>query len=263
MILGLSRASKARDAPDVNLPKGNPVAGEIIYGVNAVREALQESASINRIYFAKESRAPGCKQLIEQAKALKVAFDFVPQAKINTLTGTREHQGVMAQVSPAAYISLETLLADCPPTATLLVLDRVQHPKNLGMIIRSAVGAGVTGIVVPTRGGALLDEDVVRASAGTVQRIAIVACGNLSQALLTLRDAGFWIYGLDAGGAADVFTMKWPERVALVAGNETEGMRPGVKKQCDTIVSIPLANNLDSLNVAVAVSIALFQARRR
>ncbi len=239
------------------------MAGETIFGVNAVREALQDPASINRIYFAKESRAPACKHLIEQAKELKVPFDFVPQAKLNTLTGTREHQGVMAQVSPASYVTLEALLATCPPTATLLVLDRVQHPKNLGMIIRSAVGAGVAGIVVPTRGGALLDEDVVRASAGTVQRIAIATCGNLSQAILTLRDAGFWIYGLDAGGAADVFTMKWPERVALVAGNETEGMRPGVKKQCDEIVSIPLANDLESLNVAVAVSIAMFQAGRR
>lgn len=239
------------------------MAGEIVYGINAVRESLQNPSSINRIYFAKESRAPACKQLIEQAKSLKVVFDFVPQAKINTLTGTREHQGVMAQVSPAAYVSLDELLAACPAEATVLVLDRVQHPKNLGMILRSAVGAGASGVIIPTRGGALLDEDVVRASAGTVQRIAVAACGNLSQTLLALRDAGFWIYGLDAGGATDVFRMKWPERVALVAGNETEGIRAGVRKQCDEIVSIPLANALDSLNVAVAVSIALFQARRR
>ena len=94
-------------------------------------------------------------------------------------------------------------------------------------------------------------------------RVPVAACGNLSQALLAIREAGFWIYGLDAGGAADVFAMKWPERVALVAGNETEGMRAGVKKQCDEIVSIPLANDLDSLNVAVAVSITLFQVRLR
>lgn len=238
------------------------MAGETIFGVNAVREALLAPGSINRILFAKESRSPACRQLIEEARALKVPFDFVPQAKLNSLTGSREHQGVMAQVSPASYLSLQELLAKCPAEATVLVLDRVQHPKNVGMIIRSAAGAGVAGVLLPNRGGALLDEDVVRASAGTVQRVPIALCGNLSQTLLALRDAGFWVYGLDAGGTANLFEMKWPPRVALVAGNETEGIRPGVRKQCDEIVSIPLASDLESLNVAVAVSIAMFQVRR-
>lgn len=238
------------------------MAGEIIHGVNAVREALQTPAAINRILFAKESRVPACKALLEQAKTLKVAVDFVPQAKLNTLSGTREHQGVVAQISPATYVELDALLAECPPQATLLVLDRVQHPKNLGMIIRSAVGAGVAGIVLPSRGGALLDDAVVRASAGTVLRIPIATCTNLGQALQKLREKDFWIYGLDAGGKADAFNTRWPDRVALVAGNETEGMRPGVKKKCDEIVSIPLENGLDSLNVAVATAIVLFQVRR-
>lgn len=238
------------------------MAGETIHGVNAVREALQAPGAINRILFAKESRVPACKALLEQAKALKVAVDFVPQAKLNTLAGTREHQGVVAQISPATYVELDALLAGCPPRATLLVLDRVQHPKNLGMIIRSAVGAGVAGIVLPSRGGALLDDAVVRASAGTVLRIPIATCANLGQALQKLREQDFWIYGLDAGGQVDAFRARWPERVALVAGNETEGMRPGVKKKCDEIVSIPLDNELDSLNVAVATAIVLFQVRQ-
>jgi len=238
------------------------MAGEIIYGVNAVREALRQPETINRILVAKESRAPACKALIDAAKGHKVVIDFVPQAKLNTLTGSREHQGIMAQISPFAYTPLGDLIAGCGTAATLLVLDRVQHPKNLGMIIRSAVGAGVAGIVLGSRGGALLDDSVVRASTGTVLRVPIAACSNLNGALRQLRDADFWIYGLDAGGAHNVFQMDWPPRVALVAGNETEGIRAGVRKSCDEIVSIPLANDLDSLNVAVATSIALFQVRR-
>lgn len=239
------------------------MAGETIHGVNAVREALQQPDSINRILVAKESRAPACKALIDLAKSHKVAIDFVPQAKLNTLTGTREHQGIMAQISPLEYATLDSVIAGCGDEATILVLDRVQHPKNLGMIIRSAVGAGVSGIVLASRGGALLDDAVVRASAGTVLRVPIATCPNLSLALRQLRSADFWIYGLDAGGTCDAFTMPWPQRVVLVAGNESEGMRPGVRKGCDEIVSIPLDNGLDSLNVAVATSIVLFQARNR
>lgn len=238
------------------------MAGETISGVNAVREALEQPGTVNRVLFAKESRAAACKALLEEARTRRVPFDFVPQAKLNTLAGTREHQGVVAQISPVHYETLDTLLGRCGPTSTLLVLDRVQHPKNLGMIIRSAAGAGVAGIVLAARGGALLDESVVRASAGTVLRVPVATCRNLSQGLRRIREAGFWVYGLDASGETDVFDMRWPDRVALVAGNETSGMRAGIRKNCDGHVAIPLANGVESLNVAVAAAVVLFQARR-
>ena len=113
--------------------------------------------------------------------------------------------------------------------------------------------------MLTSRGGALLDDDVVRASAGTLFHIPIVLCGNLAQTLRTLKKAGFWVYTLDVSGGESVFSVKWADRCALVMGNETEGLRPGVKKETDLSVTIPLANGLDSLNVAVAAGIALFQ----
>ncbi len=235
------------------------MSDKTIFGVRAVSEALQSGHRVNRVYLAKESRAHGAARLAGEAKAAGVRFDFVPQAKLNELTGTREHQGVAAMISPVDYVSLDALLAGCPPKATLLVLDQVQHPKNLGMLIRSATGAGVSGVVLPARGGALLDESVVRSSAGTVLRMPIAVAKNLSRTLRTLREAGFWNYAFDAGGKTDLFRVDWPDRCALVMGNETTGLRPGVLKGCDEIVSIPLANGLDSLNVAVAAGIALFQ----
>ena len=234
---------------------------ELVHGMNAVREALQSKRAINRVYFAKESRAHGCKELAAQVKAAGIRFDFVPQAKLNELTGTQEHQGVAAVLSPAAYTTLEVCLAQCPQNARLLVVDQVQHPKNLGLLIRTATGAGVHAVLICERGGALLDETVVRASAGTVLRMPIVPCKNLAQTLRKLRDADFWIYALDANGAQNALTMDWPERHALVVGNETKGIRPGVLKVCDATVAIPLDNKLDSLNVAVATGIALFQGR--
>jgi 23S rRNA (guanosine2251-2'-O)-methyltransferase len=235
------------------------MSSKAIYGVNAVAEALREGGRVNRLYIAKESRAHGVDALVTAAKQARVRFDFVPQAKLNDLARTQEHQGVVAVVSPVAYTSLQSCLEQCPPKATLLVLDRIQHPKNLGLLVRTAVGAGASGVLLTVRGGALLDEGVLRSSAGTVFHVPIVLCGNLAQTLRTLKEAGFWVYAMDAAGGQSVFTVSWADRSALVMGNETEGLRPGIRKVADARITIPLARQTDSLNVAVAAGVALFQ----
>ncbi|MBI5094862.1 MAG: 23S rRNA (guanosine(2251)-2'-O)-methyltransferase RlmB [Candidatus Hydrogenedentes bacterium] len=235
------------------------MAGKAIHGLNAVREALRTGHGVNRVYFAKESRAHGAAELIAEVRAARIPFDFVPQAKLNELADTREHQGVVALVSPKDYTPLEDCLAQCTPKAILLVLDQVQHPKNLGMLVRTAAGAGASGVLLTARGGALLDDTVLRASAGMIFRVPIVLCANLAQTLRALTAAGFWVYGLDAEGPENVFTLPWADRCALVVGNESEGLRPTVRKACDALVRIPLAAGADSLNVSVAAGIAMFQ----
>lgn len=234
------------------------MAGNVVGGVRAVSEALAQARRVNRLYIAKESHAKAAKGLVDQAKSARIPVDYIPQAKLNELTGTRDHQGVAAAVSPVEYTPLDTLLARCGERATLLMLDQVQHPKNLGMIVRSAAGAGASGIVVPSRGGALLDESVVRASAGTVFRIPIASVSNLSQTARRLKSEGLWVYGLDGEAKQSIYETPWPERTVLVAGNESAGIRPGLRKVCDELVRIPLANGVESLNVAVAVSVTLF-----
>jgi 23S rRNA (guanosine2251-2'-O)-methyltransferase len=235
------------------------LAGKIIHGLRAVQEALASGAVLNRIYFAKESRARGYKKLLEAAKQSSVPIDFVPQAKLNDLANTREHQGIAAALSPVEYASFEDCLAACGPTATLLLLDQVQHARNVGLMIRSAVGAGAAGVLLSTRSSALLDDTVVRASAGAVFRIPIAPCPKLIDTIARLRDADFWIFGLDGEGDRNLFEVDWPERVALIVGNESSGIRPGLRKKCDELVRIPMANSLDSLNAAVAAGIGLFQ----
>ncbi|MFP6581996.1 MAG: 23S rRNA (guanosine(2251)-2'-O)-methyltransferase RlmB [Candidatus Hydrogenedentota bacterium] len=231
---------------------------EIIFGLKPVQEALGNARSINRIYVAKESRASGCKRILDEAKSLGIQFDFVPQAKLNEMTRTQEHQGIAARVSPVEYVELTTFLENCPETTTVLVLDQIHHPKNLGMIIRTAVGAGVGAVILTVRKGALVDDSVVRASTGTVFQIPIIVTSKLGDDLKRLKDAGFWVYGMDAAARVNVSEVDWPKRTALLVGNETKGIRPIVAKQCDELVSIPLENKLDSLNVAVATGIALF-----
>lgn len=233
---------------------------DVIYGANAVSEALRAQGRVNRLYFAKDARVRDKQTLVDLARAQKIPYDFVPLAKLNELADSHEHQGVVAAISPVAYTDLEDVLAACPAEATMLVLDGVQHPRNLGMLIRTAVGAGASAIVLPSRGGALLDASVVRASAGTVFHIPVVAIAKLPDALRRMKEAGFWVYGMEASGNESVFNVAWADRTVLVLGNETKGMHAPVRKCCDALVHIPLAHNLDSLNVAVAGGIALFQA---
>jgi len=237
------------------------MAGKVIHGLKAVAQAVQTPNTVNRIYFAKESRAHGVQAIVEQVRELAIPFDYVPQAKINTMTKTRDHQGVAAEISPVPYVKLDDCLGSCTGKAIWLALDQVQHSRNLGMIIRSAVGAGVTGLLLPTRGTALLDDTVMRSSTGTVLSLPIIQSKNLSQDIKRCKDHGFWAYGLDASGKQDAFSTNWPDKVLLIAGNETKGIRSGVQKQCDEMVSIALDEKLESLNVAIATSIVLFQVR--
>ena len=232
---------------------------DIVVGQHALEEALRASGRVNRLYVARESRASWVDALADEARSLGIRVDFVPQGQLNRMAGTRDHYGAVAEMSPVAHLSVDDCVADCGDEATVLVLDEVQNPHNIGMLLRTALGAGVAGVVMPTRGGRLVTNQVVRASQGAVFRVPIAYCTNTAQALRTLREADFWLYGLDAAAKADVFRVDWPRRVALVVGNEASGIRPVIRKTCDQLVRIPLAGHLDSLNVAVAAAIALFQ----
>ena len=238
------------------------MSDNVVFGRNAVAEALRAGVPVNRVLVAQGARARWVDAIIDRARAAKVRLDRVPLAKLNDLAGTRDHQGVVAIVSPVGYTPLADCLASCAPQATLLALDQVQNPHNLGMLLRTAFGAGVSGVLLGARGGALLDDAVVRASAGAVFHLPVVNCPSMPQALRTLKQAGFWIYGLDADAESDVFSVSWADRVVLVLGNETAGLRAVAKKACDHLVRIPMVGALDSLNVVVAAGIALFQVVR-
>ena len=232
----------------------------VMGGVMAVTEALAARGRVSRVFVAKGKREQAVEGILDSAKAQGVPFEFVPPAKLNSLTGSESHQGIAAKVSPVVYHPFnEWLERDFQGAGCAVVLDQVQHPKNLGMIIRSAAGAGCAGVVLPARGGALVDDAVVRASAGTAFHIPLVRCGNVAQAIRALRASECWVYGLAGGAGHDVFTMDWPPRCALVLGNETHGLRHAVAKACDGTLRIPLAPGVESLNVAVAAGIALFQ----
>lgn len=237
----------------------------LIWGRRAVIEALTSGVPVNRVYLATEARGSEIEEIKAAAKARQVRYDFVEVGKLGALAGTRDHQEVVARLSPVAYTPLDALLRDLTPSgpAVLLALDQVQHPGNAGMAVRAAAAAGAAGVLLPTRGGRLVNAEVIRASAGTVFRIPLVATAHLTRDLHGLKDHGFWIYALEVGATQSLYKVDWPARCVLVAGNESRGVRPSIRQAADAAIGIPLAAGVESLNVAVAAGIALFEIRRR
>jgi 23S rRNA (guanosine2251-2'-O)-methyltransferase len=234
---------------------------DVIFGYNAVSEALRSGHPINRIYFSASSKRPYIGELKKLAQENKVRFDFVDISKLNVLAGTGEHQDVVAITSPVDYTELSAFLDDNKDVnpLTVVVLDQLQHSGNVGIIIRTAVGAGASAVILTARGGSLINDQVFRASAGAIFHIPLIKSSSLQQDLKLLKQHDFWIYGLEASGENDIFTEKWANRTAIIIGNEHEGARSVTRKSVDISVRIPMATNFDSLNAAVAAGIVLFQ----
>ena len=236
-----------------------------VWGRHPVTEALAAGHPVNRIYFARQAGGPEIERIKELARQRQVRFDFVDVGKLGSMAGTRDHQDVVARISPVRYEPLEELLerAAAAQTMTLVALDQLQYARNVGMIVRTAVGAGAGGVLLTARGGRLVGDEVVRASSGAIFRMPIVASSHFHRDLQTLKESGFWVYGLDGGGEEEMFAVEWAAKRVLVAGNETKGLSRLVRKRVDARVRIRLAGELDSLNVAVATGIALFEGMRQ
>ena len=230
------------------------MTGDLVYGRRAVREALRGRREVLEVLATE--RAVAAEPWLAEAKPR-----IRPERDLSELAGTRDHQGAVARVEPFRYADAHELAAAERPL--LAVLDRVTDPHNLGAVCRSAEGAGATGVVVPAHGSAVVTPAVARASAGAIEHLPIAVVTNLARYLGEVKGPELWVYG--AAGDAD--TLMWDADlaggVALVLGAEGRGLRPLVRRSCDGLVSIPLAGQVESLNVSVAAALLLYEARRQ
>jgi 23S rRNA (guanosine2251-2'-O)-methyltransferase len=228
---------------------------DLVYGRRAVREALRGRREVLEVWAT--DRAISSEEWLQEAAPKKRA-----ERELTERAGTRDHQGVLALVEPYRYADAYELAAAERPL--LAVLDRVTDPRNLGAVARSADGAGATGVVVPAHGSAVVTPAVVRASAGAVEHLPVAVVTNLARYLQEVKGDDLWVYG--AAGGLEVPSM-WDTDlsggVALVFGAEGKGLRPLVRRTCDALVSIPLAGQVESLNVSVAAAILLYEAKRQ
>jgi 23S rRNA (guanosine2251-2'-O)-methyltransferase len=225
------------------------VTSELVYGRRAVREVLRGRREVLELLATERAVRDGWERKPK----------VVPEKTLNELAGTRDHQGVVARVEPFRYADAYELAADEP---LLVALDQVTDPRNLGAVIRSAEGAGATGVILPAHNSARVTPVVARSSAGAVEHLPIAVVPNLARYLNELKGPRLWIYAADAGGIPMAET-DLSGGLSLVFGAEGKGLRPLVRRACDATVSIPLAGRVESLNVSVAAAVLLYEARRQ
>ncbi len=226
---------------------------DLVYGRRAVREALRGRREVLELLAT--DRAATEPWLAEARPKIRA------ERELTELAGTRDHQGAVARVEPYRYADAYELAAVERPL--LAVLDRVTDPRNLGAVCRSAEGAGATGVIVPAHGSAVVTPAVARASAGAIEHLPIAVVTNLARYLEEVKGPDLWVYGAAGEAEATMWDTDLSGGVALVLGAEGKGLRPLVRRSCDVLVSIPLAGEVESLNVSVAAALLLFEARRQ
>jgi len=231
------------------------VTRDIVYGRNAVREALRGPREVLEVWASE--RAAAALDWLAEGPRPRVHRE----RELTEAAGTADHQGVVAWCEPYAYADAWELAAAERPL--ICCLDQVTDPRNLGAVVRSAAGAGATGVVVPAHGATVVTPVVCRASAGAVEHLPVAVVPNLARYLADVKGDRLWAYAAAADGDARLWDVDLTDGVALVLGAEGKGVRPLVRRTCDGTVSIPLAPGVESLNVSVAAAVTLFEARRQ
>ncbi len=237
---------------------------EILYGRNAVIEALRGRRTHRRLHVAHGAeRQERVAELLTRARELNLPVSRIHVRELDQFVGDVNHQGVALETSPFPYVDLEQILAD-ERRAPILVLDHVQDPQNLGSLLRTAEATGVAGVVFPDRRSASITPAVVNASAGAVELLSVTRVTNLARALESCKEAGYWVLALEhQEHARSIFVESIPEPIVLLIGSEGKGVGPALLRNADLVVDIPMAGRIESLNAAVAGSIALYELLRR
>lgn len=231
-----------------------------IAGIHPVREALRAGQPLDRVHIVKGAAGPRLQEIIDLCREAKLPVRFDTREALDRLVKGLPHQGVVAVPSTHATHTLESVMAQA---GLLVVLDGVEDPHNLGAIVRTAHAAGAAAVVIPERRAVGLTETVAKAAAGALAVLPVVKTGNLNRALETLKQNGFWIYGLDERGKQLYSETEFTNPAAIVLGGEGHGLHEQTRRHCDFLIRIPMAGQIASLNVSVAAGVVLFDWRRR
>lgn len=238
----------------------------MLEGRNAVTEALKAGRTIDKVFLASGDTDSTLRYIASLAKKNGAVVTYCDRRKLDTMTQTGAHQGVIAMAAAHDYATIDEILAAAQEKceAPLVVIcDEITDPHNLGAIIRTAECAGAHGVIIPKRRSSGLTAVVGKASAGAMEYMKIARVSNLAAAIQTLKDHGVWVYGTAADGAAPLYRTDLTGPAAIVIGSEGEGMGRLVKESCDFMVSIPMKGHINSLNASNACAILLYEAVRQ
>ena len=239
---------------------------ERIEGRNAVIEALRAGRAIDKIYIARGEVDKTLGHIASKAREQGLVVVECDRRKLDLMSRTQAHQGVIALCAVKETVSVADILAIAaergePPV--VIVCDEISDGHKLGAIIRSAECAGAHGVVIPKRRSAGLTAVVDKASAGAAEHMAVARVANIPAALQELKKHGLWVYGTAADGASDLWHTDLSGAVALVIGSEGDGMGRLVRENCDFILSLPMKGRVSSLNASVAAGIVMYEVMRQ
>ena len=248
------------------MEKENQIRNEIIEGRNAVIEALRAGRAIDKIFIAKGDVDKTLGHIASTAREKGIVVVEADRRKLDFMSLTKAHQGVVAVVGVRDYVNIEDIFAIAEERGEepfIIVCDEISDPHNLGAIIRSAECSGAHGVIIPKRRSAGLTAIVDKSSAGAAEHMAIARVPNIPAALKELKERGVWVYGTAADGANGLWNTDFKGSMALVIGSEGEGMGRLVKETCDFVVSLPMKGKVSSLNASAAAAIVMYEVLRQ
>lgn len=236
-----------------------------VYGRRPVLAVLTDpDRRVAKVHLADNASGAIVDEIVAAAAGRDVEVERTTAARVKRLAGNgKQDQGVAADVVATGMRRLADWLPEAPDLARVLLLDGVTTPANVGMIIRTATAAGLDGIVVPFKGVAELGPLVVKASAGIAFRAPLLRCTTAAEGLTLLRQARFRVYGLAGEARTDLYRAEFADRAVFCLGSESEGLTPAVRQHVQVPVSIPMSNDVESLNVASAAAVLCFELTRR
>ncbi len=242
--------------------KINEQKPDVIAGRNAVSEAIRSGRPIDKILVARGDRSGAVVGILAKAREKQIPVKEADRTKLDFLSGSAPHQGIVALAAAKEYCTVEDILAYAqergePPF--LVILDELEDPHNLGAIIRTAECTGVHGVIIPKRRSASLSYTVGKASAGAIEYMRVARVTNIANLIDELKERGVWIYGADMNGT-DYLQCDMAGACAIVIGNEGKGIARLVREKCDAIVSLPMKGHINSLNASVAAGILMYHA---
>lgn len=237
-----------------------------IEGRNPVAEALKSGRQIDKIYVKRGEKQGSIIPIIREAKRRGIIVSEIDAAKLNEMSETGNHQGVIALIPPVEYASVDDILEIAagkgePPF--LVILDRINDPHNLGSVIRTANCAGAHGVIISKHDSVPLTAAAVKASAGAAEFTPVARVNNLSKTIDELKKNGVWVTGADAAGDRSLYEADLKGAVAIVIGSEGEGISRLVAEKCDFLVKIPMRGNVNSLNASVAAALMIYEAAKQ
>ncbi len=235
-------------------------------GRNALQEALRSGRTIDKVFIAAGETDRGLQRLAAEAKEAGAVVVPVDRRKLDAMSFTKAHQGVITLAAAHEYSTLEDILevaAERGENALIVICDELTDPHNLGAIMRSAECAGAHGVIIPKRRSVGLTATVAKASAGAVEYMKVARVTNINQAISQLKEMGVWVFGTAAEGSIPMYQADLKMPAAIVIGNEGDGMSPLVRKNCDVMVHIPMRGRISSLNASAAAAILLYEAVRQ